>query len=195
MDYSKFSLCFFLIFSSWVYVGFSQKTRGDAGNGGPGPQMECVQKLLPCEPYLHSSSPPPTCCLPLKEMVVNETQCLCGVITNPEILKSLNVTKDDAITLAKNCGANPDLSLCKNGNYNFFLFLSCFCLLEFGYFFSLFNNSLYSLIVENQGMHGLELSLEFIMRLEIGFCQLIILFLTIIDFSFFFFSDGLKMPF
>ncbi|EEF31589.1 non-specific lipid transfer protein GPI-anchored 3 [Ricinus communis] len=126
MDSKFFTNLFmlFLFFSSRVSLGFSQdlkdlsQTAGglpqEAGTGG-GDGSQCVQKLLPCKDYLRSATPPPpTCCMPLKEMVANEAACLCSVITNPGILKSFNITEQDALNLAKTCGANADLSTCKH---------------------------------------------------------------------------------
>ncbi|TXG50884.1 hypothetical protein EZV62_023408 [Acer yangbiense] len=79
--------------------------------------MSCVTKLLPCKPYLKaSSSPPPaTCCIPLNDAVTNEAECLCNVLHNSEIMKSFNVTLDDALIVAKACGAKADLTKCKAG--------------------------------------------------------------------------------
>lgn len=130
----KLFLNLFLVFSSFFFMGSSEITpqslnnaltqaggllnsaAQNLNNGNAGPDMQCVQKLLPCQPYLHSpTQPPATCCMPLDEMIKNETQCLCSVIGNPAILKNLNITKDDAINLAKSCGSKADLSQCKNG--------------------------------------------------------------------------------
>ncbi|KAI9174490.1 hypothetical protein LWI28_018191 [Acer negundo] len=68
-----------------------------------GNSMSCVTKLLPCKPYLKASSlpPPATCCIPLNEAVTKEAECLCNVLHNPEIMKSFNVTLDDALSVAK----------------------------------------------------------------------------------------------
>lgn len=146
---SKFILSFFLFFSSYFFLGFCDDqdhfdqlvdsfqdtlSQGvgsdmlkDAGKlVGDDPKMQCMQKLLPCQPYLHESSPPETCCLPLKEMVENETQCLCGVLTNPGILTTFNVSEDDALKLAKACGASADESICNEGTRNKLFFFSQF---------------------------------------------------------------------
>nr|XP_027122962.1 lipid transfer-like protein VAS isoform X2 [Coffea arabica] len=110
---SKVLLCsFFLVISSLFCVGFAQKTAGASGA-----QLPCVQKLLPCQPYLKDpSNPPASCCIPMKELVANDKQCLCQVFTNPVLLKSLNITQQDAMQLSKACNANADPSDCKTGS-------------------------------------------------------------------------------
>ncbi|CAN4088722.1 unnamed protein product [Withania somnifera] len=77
--------------------------------------MPCVQKLIPCQAALasHTKNPPATCCVPLKEIITSDAQCLCSVFSNADMMKSLNVTEDEALDFAKACGAKPDLSLCK----------------------------------------------------------------------------------
>ncbi|XP_073147788.1 non-specific lipid transfer protein GPI-anchored 9-like isoform X1 [Henckelia pumila] len=102
------SVClFFLVICSLVFIGFSDQE----GGGDP---LGCIQKLLPCQPYLKSqATPPPSCCVPMKQVVAEESQCLCAVFNNRDILISLNVTQQDGINLAKSCGANVDQSNCK----------------------------------------------------------------------------------
>ncbi|KAK4844538.1 hypothetical protein QYF36_021417 [Acer negundo] len=124
----KLFFSYFLVFCSCLFGGYSRElqrldeivngfnpTGGNVGGGGGGNSMSCVTKLLPCKPYLKaSSSPPPaTCCIPLNEAVTKEAECLCNVLHNPEIMKSFNVTLDDALSVAKACGANADLTKCK----------------------------------------------------------------------------------
>jgi len=109
---SKHILTWFLLFSSWVFVGYSQPS--------------CIQKLLPCQQFLKppASTPTAACCLPLKEMVSGDPKCLCDVFDNPDLLKSLNVTQDDAMKLAKACAVNADISVCKTGFFgDFFSFI------------------------------------------------------------------------
>jgi hypothetical protein len=126
---SKHILASFLLFSSWVIVGYSEIGFGtvlQGGSTGVGNSMPCLQKLLPCQAYLKApSTPPSACCLPLKEMVSDDPKCLCDVFDNPDLLKSLNVTKDDAMKLAKACAVNADVSVCKKGFWTF-LFLPFF---------------------------------------------------------------------
>ncbi|KAL6518038.1 hypothetical protein OROMI_033739 [Orobanche minor] len=107
MAISKSISLLFILICSWAYVGQSQ--GGDS--------LQCVQKLLPCQPYLKGSSaaaaPPASCCVPLKQIVASDGQCLCKVFNDPNLLISLNVTRDDALNLAKSCGADADTSICK----------------------------------------------------------------------------------
>ncbi|XP_073300824.1 non-specific lipid transfer protein GPI-anchored 9-like [Primulina huaijiensis] len=105
MAIPKSFMLLFLVLCSWVFVGFCQ---------GPGDNLPCVQKLMPCQPYLKVESPPASCCVPLKQLVADDKACLCTVLNNPAILQSLNITKADAVNLAKNCGSNTDLSTCNN---------------------------------------------------------------------------------
>ncbi|PHT47379.1 hypothetical protein CQW23_11587 [Capsicum baccatum] len=127
MAYSK---SFYAVIFSWVFMGLSHGIDLDknlinallasgvgGGDGGSGASaMPCMQKLMPCQPALssHSKNPPPTCCMPLKEMMTNDAKCLCTVFGNADLMKGLNVTQDEALDFAKSCGAKPDLSLCKN---------------------------------------------------------------------------------
>ena len=113
----------------WVLVGLSQ---GVDMNGipilgsyisSPGgsslASMPCVQKLLPCQEYLKPMAadgpPAPSCCLPLKEMISDDSKCLCDIFNNADFFKNLNITQDDALRLPKACGANADVSVCKMG--------------------------------------------------------------------------------
>ncbi|KAJ4916094.1 Bifunctional inhibitor/lipid-transfer protein/seed storage 2S albumin superfamily protein [Raphanus sativus] len=93
-------------------------TTGGAGGKGDAHSMPCIQKLMPCQPYLHSVTPPPpaSCCLPLNEIVAKDATCLCSVFNNVDMLRSLNLTKENALVLPKACGAKADISLCKASN-------------------------------------------------------------------------------
>lgn len=112
---SKSFCFFFLVLYSWVFVGFSQ---------GGGSNLPCMQKLLPCQPYLKSSSTPPAaCCVPLKQIIADDSKCLCAVFNNPGIMKGLNATQEDALNMAKHCGSNADASGCKTGDLYISFFL------------------------------------------------------------------------
>ncbi|XP_058722565.1 non-specific lipid transfer protein GPI-anchored 9-like isoform X1 [Vicia villosa] len=74
---------------------------------------QCMQKLLPCQPYLNSPNiPPPACCTPLKEMATTGSDCLCSVLSNPKLFVSLEVTKEQLLKLPKACGVDVDASKC-----------------------------------------------------------------------------------
>ncbi|CAA7043143.1 unnamed protein product [Microthlaspi erraticum] len=99
-----------LVVSVIVLYSVQATAQGDST-----PIAGCLQKLLPCQPYLHSVNPPPpaTCCGPMKQLVEKDAQCLCTVFNNPTILKTLNLTKENALDLPKACGVNPDaVSVC-----------------------------------------------------------------------------------
>lgn len=75
--------------------------------------MRCVEKLMPCQPYIHSIFPPPPwCCTPTKEIVEKDVTCLCDVFNHPDMLSFINLTKETALNLLTSCGANNDLSVC-----------------------------------------------------------------------------------
>ncbi|KAJ4823315.1 hypothetical protein Tsubulata_026622 [Turnera subulata] len=115
---SKFIFGVFLLFSTWVLVGFSHKLPSQprlAAMGGVNTQadMPCMTKLMPCTHYLNYTKPPAVCCVPLAAMIKNEMPCLCSFINNTPLLSSFNVTKDDAVRFANSCGEHPDLKLCE----------------------------------------------------------------------------------
>ncbi|KAM7268739.1 hypothetical protein ACFE04_010905 [Oxalis oulophora] len=92
-----------------------------AGGGLPMPignpdQLACMNKVAPCQSFLHATTtPPPTCCDPLLKMLENDTKCLCQIFDNPQTMKQLNITKEDALNLPKACGAKDvDISVCEN---------------------------------------------------------------------------------
>ncbi|KAJ4889447.1 Bifunctional inhibitor/lipid-transfer protein/seed storage 2S albumin superfamily protein [Raphanus sativus] len=105
----------FVLYSVSSSHAATTSPSGGGGGGGDAQAMPCIQKLMPCQPFLHSviPPPPPSCCLPMREIVANDATCLCSVFNNVDMLKSLNLTKDNALDLPKACGANPDISLCK----------------------------------------------------------------------------------
>ncbi|KAK4280678.1 hypothetical protein QN277_012269 [Acacia crassicarpa] len=77
--------------------------------------MQCMQKLIPCKSFFNISvteQPPESCCSPLKEMVSDDFECLCRFYKDPQILKSLNVSRHDALHLPKACHIRLRLSKC-----------------------------------------------------------------------------------
>ncbi|XP_043700232.1 non-specific lipid transfer protein GPI-anchored 9-like [Telopea speciosissima] len=111
MESFKFFSSFLILFSSWVFLGFSQGTGGGTSGGDP---TACLTKLIPCQDSLKvSSAPPPTCCIPLKAMVTDDPKCLCGLYNDPEMLKNLNITQADLLKLPKGCAIKVDMTVCE----------------------------------------------------------------------------------
>ncbi|KAL0464141.1 UNVERIFIED_CONTAM: hypothetical protein Slati_0301700 [Sesamum latifolium] len=109
MAISRLTFSFFLLICSSALVGYCEGI--DAAE-----TMLCVQKLMPCQAFLKGSSSPETsCCTPLKEIVDNDSQCLCAVLGDESILKGMSVTPNDFLGLVKSCGANADTSICNKG--------------------------------------------------------------------------------
>ena len=121
-----FSLILLLIFSSFVYLGFSDLqshlTQIGAVAAAEVRPTQCIQKLIPCQKYLNKNpnNPPSTCCLPLQDMVASEARCLCIFFNDLNLLKHLNATQDDALKLPKACGVNVDVSKCRKCNQLYF---------------------------------------------------------------------------
>ncbi|XP_019457936.1 PREDICTED: non-specific lipid-transfer protein-like protein At2g13820 isoform X1 [Lupinus angustifolius] len=114
-----FSIC--IIFSSYIHQAFSSDSNDlDQLLGGLKQisalhDAQCMQKLIPCKTAMNSSTiinPSPTCCIPLNEILTNNTECLCSFINNPKLLASMNVTKDDLLKLPDSCGLKADISIC-----------------------------------------------------------------------------------
>lgn len=80
-------------------------------------QAQCMQKLLPCQPFLKTLvNPPPICCNPLSEMANNGTDCLCTFLNDPKMLSTFNLSKDEVMKLPNACGVAIDVSKCNPGN-------------------------------------------------------------------------------
>ncbi|XP_022755111.1 non-specific lipid-transfer protein C6-like [Durio zibethinus] len=94
--------------------GVAVASAAASQGGASADAMPCMQKLMPCQLFMHSTSPPAICCAPLKDVVTQESRCLCKVFDNPELLKSINLTMEGALALAKACGIDVDVSVCKN---------------------------------------------------------------------------------
>lgn len=101
-------------------MGGQSRKLGEGGGGGNNngkDTSKCLTELLPCQPFLNlTTKPTPVCCVPMKKVIAEEAECLCNLMHDPEVMKTFNTSMDDAVKLAKSCGANPDLSKCKNTN-------------------------------------------------------------------------------
>ncbi|KAI9111126.1 hypothetical protein K1719_018001 [Acacia pycnantha] len=74
----------------------------------------CAAKLIPCVNYLNTTTTPPnTCCNPIKQTVATELTCLCNLYSTPGLLESFNINITQAVGLSRRCGVNSDLSQCK----------------------------------------------------------------------------------
>ncbi|XP_010459441.1 PREDICTED: protein YLS3-like [Camelina sativa] len=118
MEVVRFAVAVFLVVCSVTSSNAATTPTPPSGGAGGGDAhaLPCIQKLMPCQPYLHSVSPPPppSCCMPLREIVDSDVMCLCSVFNNVDMLKSLNLTKENALVLPNACGAKADVSQCKN---------------------------------------------------------------------------------
>ncbi|OMO95839.1 hypothetical protein CCACVL1_05224 [Corchorus capsularis] len=102
-----------------IVAGFLEQESEDGGHEDDG--MECIQMLMPCGPYMHSSSPPAICCNPLNDVIKTDAHCLCKASNDPQIKKNFNITLDQALALPKACGIQVDSSVCKNGTQQYSL--------------------------------------------------------------------------
>ncbi|CAL9129406.1 unnamed protein product [Musa textilis] len=75
----------------------------------------CASKLVGCAKYLNSTTPPDTCCGPLKQEAKDDLPCLCALFNNTAVLKAFNVNITQALQMAKSCGVNADQSACATG--------------------------------------------------------------------------------
>ncbi|XP_026666113.2 non-specific lipid transfer protein GPI-anchored 8-like [Phoenix dactylifera] len=76
----------------------------------------CASKLVPCANYLNSTSPPESCCGPLKQAAKDETACLCSLFNDKTVLQAFKVDIEQALKLAKNCGVDAGTSICSKSN-------------------------------------------------------------------------------
>ncbi|KAB5564394.1 hypothetical protein DKX38_004448 [Salix brachista] len=73
----------------------------------------CATKLLPCQAFLATTTTPPdSCCNPIKEAVTNELPCLCKIYNDPNLLPALVVNVTQAVLLSTRCGVPSNLTNC-----------------------------------------------------------------------------------
>ncbi|KAK6935233.1 Bifunctional inhibitor/plant lipid transfer protein/seed storage helical domain [Dillenia turbinata] len=77
-------------------------------------EPSCANDLEPCLAYLNSTSPPASCCDPLKKTVETQRACLCSLYENPSLLKALGVNLTQALELPKYCGVSDNVSACNS---------------------------------------------------------------------------------
>lgn len=72
----------------------------------------CVPVLSPCLSYLHSETPPPSCCIPLENAIEEQGNCLCSAFKDKNLLDKIKMTQDEMLKFPGKCG----LSLPENTN-------------------------------------------------------------------------------
>ncbi|KAK9668269.1 hypothetical protein RND81_13G046400 [Saponaria officinalis] len=76
---------------------------------GSGTVGTCAAQLTGCISYLNATTTPPeSCCGPLKDAVTNQKACLCGLYDNPALMKGINITQ--ALNLPVICKIHSDSS-------------------------------------------------------------------------------------
>ncbi|KMT12576.1 hypothetical protein BVRB_5g098200 [Beta vulgaris subsp. vulgaris] len=78
----------------------------------------CASKLTACLDYMNATTTPPSsCCDPLREAVTNERTCLCSIYNNTDLIQAFRINITQALNLPKIChintGNSPDI--CKGG--------------------------------------------------------------------------------
>ncbi|KAJ8460249.1 hypothetical protein OPV22_033175 [Ensete ventricosum] len=92
-----------------MIVVVAAAATGSAAQSTP----QCASKLLGCGKYLNSTTTPPdTCCGPLKQEAKDDLLCLCAIFNNTAVLKAFNVNITQALQMAKRCGVDADQSAC-----------------------------------------------------------------------------------
>lgn len=67
----------------------------------------CLVNLLGCADSLNTTTTPPdTCCLPLKQAITDQLPCLCNLYNDPAFLKSIGINITQVIELPARCGIN-----------------------------------------------------------------------------------------
>lgn len=73
----------------------------------------CVVNLVGCVDYLNTTTTPPdTCCFPLKEAITDQLPCLCSLYNDPALLISLKINITQVIELPARCGINFSITEC-----------------------------------------------------------------------------------
>lgn len=84
-----------------------------AGSAAQSPP-DCVSNLVGCAGYLNSTTTPPdSCCKPLKQAAKTQLPCLCSLFNNTAVLRAFNVNITQAIQMSKRCGVSTDQRACE----------------------------------------------------------------------------------
>ncbi|XP_077248251.1 non-specific lipid transfer protein GPI-anchored 30-like [Tasmannia lanceolata] len=77
----------------------------------------CLTQLLPCLNYLNSTSTPPSsCCDPLKSVLSSNPQCLCNLLSSNTASGQTGINATQALQLPSKCGANVNAASCSTSN-------------------------------------------------------------------------------
>jgi Probable lipid transfer len=86
----------------------------------------CVPVLSPCLSFLHSETPPPSCCIPLENAIEEQGDCLCSAFKDKNLLDKIKMTQDDMLKFPTKCGLSlPDNTNCSAVSSGKLLFGSC----------------------------------------------------------------------
>jgi Probable lipid transfer len=99
---------FVILFSSLSLFLLPSKAQFFGLSGFP----SCVPVLSPCLNYLHSETPPPSCCIPLENAIEEQGDCLCSAFKDKNLLDKIKMTQDEMLKFPTKCG----LSLPENTN-------------------------------------------------------------------------------
>ncbi|XP_042456961.1 non-specific lipid transfer protein GPI-anchored 7-like isoform X1 [Zingiber officinale] len=76
----------------------------------------CAAELVPCREYLNltTGTPSDSCCIPMRNAVENELDCLCAILTDPNVSSAFNLTIERTTHIARACGI-ANLNGCSSG--------------------------------------------------------------------------------
>ena len=121
MENTKLVLVFCILMSSSCVTTLCVSSTldldvGDYFSAMAGGSFTCMEKLMPCKPYLvpGPNPPPANCCTPLTDLLVNDTKCICDTFNNDLVRGSLNVSMEDIMKLPKACNQTFDLAVCNS---------------------------------------------------------------------------------
>ncbi|KAJ4811479.1 hypothetical protein LUZ62_024045 [Rhynchospora pubera] len=73
----------------------------------------CVPVLAPCLYYMHTDTPPPSCCSALKTALEKEGDCLCGAFQDKNLLERVKMTQDEMVKFPSKCSLSlPNSANC-----------------------------------------------------------------------------------
>ncbi|CAO2819777.1 unnamed protein product [Amaranthus hypochondriacus] len=109
---NKFTVQVIVMAATLVILSSTAEFTAAQSSGDQTPT--CASKLVACVDYLNATTTPPSsCCNPLKEAVTNEKTCLCDIYSNPSLIQAFHINLTQALNLPKLCridtGKSPDI--------------------------------------------------------------------------------------